>query len=254
MVENSDGIWDLHEHNLYVGVEEAVLLKPNAATYLRLCAELKEDSDKSLNISCVLDKLSIKCGKLNNPSCLKIVKGSNTNIDVDQALTIKGRNVAIGHEPIAIVGLSCRMPGANNMKEYWNILINGKCEVKPFHDERWTQNQSCNILPQHSNVEAGWLNCPIDEFDGKFFGMSPMEIMYTDPQQRLLLEVAWEAFEDAGINPETVRSTNAAVFGGSWTTEYKELMILSGFSGREAFFRTYLGNSLGNGEIFFKLK
>jgi acyl transferase domain-containing protein len=151
-----------------------------------------------------------------------------------------------GQEPIAIVGMSCRLPGSNTVEEYWKTLITERCAVEPLPPGRWTSEQSCNISPEHHKTEAGWLNCAVDEFDAKFFGMSPMELTYTDPQQRLLLEVAWEAFEDAGINPENIRGTNTSVFTGRWTQEYKELMIRSGFSSRDKMYRSYMGNSLGN--------
>jgi acyl transferase domain-containing protein len=101
-------------------------------------------------------------------------------------------------EPIAIVGMSCRYPGANNLEEFWKILINGEDQMHPIPDNRWTLEDGIETTPDERNIPAGYLKCAVDEFDAKFFGMSPLELSYLDPQQRLLLEVAWESIEDAG--------------------------------------------------------
>lgn len=89
-------------------------------------------------------------------------------------------------EPIAIVGMSCRFPQANNLEEYWDILENGKDCIRKVPEGRWPSATE----DEFREVQAGFLKCPVDEFDGKFFNMSPYELTSTDPQQRLLLEVA----------------------------------------------------------------
>jgi iturin family lipopeptide synthetase A len=83
----------------------------------------------------------------------------------------------------------------------------------------------------------------VDEFDSKFFGISPHEAEFLDPQQRLLLEVAWEALEDACINPQTLYNTSAGVFSGAWTLEYKEILLA--MKEKISMFRAYMGNSYG---------
>lgn len=88
-------------------------------------------------------------------------------------------------EPIAIIGMSCRFPDANNLDEYWNILENGKDCIKTVPEHRWPHATS----EEYREVQAGFLKCPVDEFDGKFFNISPYELAHTDPQQRFLLEV-----------------------------------------------------------------
>ncbi len=93
-------------------------------------------------------------------------------------------------------------------------MITGGCAITPIPADRWTRNQSCVLDNDSSKREAGFLKCPVDEFDDSFFGISPAELVYTDPQQRLLLEVAWEALESSAINPDTLRGENVGIFTG----------------------------------------
>ena len=123
---------------------------------------------------------------------------------------------------IAIVGMSCRFPGANNAAEYWKLLSEGREAIRRFPDER-----PLSGIPAASEVQAGFLKCPIDEFDAKFFGISPREAHLIDPQQRLLLEVTWESLEHAGINPQTLRDSDTGVYVGMWQLDY-EMIIMGG--------------------------
>lgn len=102
-------------------------------------------------------------------------------------------------EPIAIVGMSCRFPGANSNDEFWKVLISGEDQMRTVPEGRWTLEDGIPTTPQDHCIHAGFLKCAVDEFDSKFFGMSPLELSYMDPQHRLALEVAWEALEDGGI-------------------------------------------------------
>jgi len=114
-------------------------------------------------------------------------------------------------DSIAIVGMGLRFPGSNNIDEFWDLLINGKDGIIKVPDERWTEQQ-CFMRSQNTrNTQAGFLKCPIDQIDAKFFGLSPMEVSYMDPQQRLTLQVMWEAFEHAGINPVDLKNSKTGV-------------------------------------------
>lgn len=144
---------------------------------------------------------------------------------------------------VAIVGMACRFPGANSPEEYWNIFETGKNTSTVLPASR-LQYCTGRIDP---NARANFLQCPIDLFDADFFKMSPTEAIFTDPQARILLEVCWEAFENAAINPETLRKTAVGIFHGSWLQEYKEIMNEdSGPPASRDFLRKYLGSSFGS--------
>ena len=149
-------------------------------------------------------------------------------------------------EPIAVVGMSCRLPGANNLDEFWELLINKQDAIIPVPPTRWRKNQLADVQPKTSRekIRAGFLKAPIDEFDAKFFGLSPKEAPLLDPQQRLLHETTWEALEDAAIDPMGLRGTHSGVFVGSWLYNYKDITVSSP---DVEFFRVYLGNSIAAG-------
>jgi len=99
-------------------------------------------------------------------------------------------------EPIAIIGMACRLPGSNDVEEFWRLLMDKKDAIVKVPEWRWKEEQVDRVTAEARKMQAGFLKCPVDEFDAKFFGMSPKEMEFTDPQQRLLLEVSWEALED----------------------------------------------------------
>ncbi len=147
------------------------------------------------------------------------------------------------NEPIAIVGMSFRLPGGNSPDEFWNLLINGQEAIQVLPPFRWTTDH-CIIPCKNRKIEAGFLNVPIDEFDAKFFGISPKEAVFLDPQQRLLHEVSWEALEDAMIDPHTLHGSQTGIYVGSWIHDYKDLAVRSS---DVDFFRVYMGNSIASG-------
>ncbi|MFL6161136.1 MAG: type I polyketide synthase [Jatrophihabitantaceae bacterium] len=116
-------------------------------------------------------------------------------------------------EPIALVGISCRLPRAADPAAFWRLLHDG---VDALTDaaERWP------TAPEHRR--AGFLT-EVAGFDAGFFGISPHEAVAMDPQQRLVLELAWEALEHAGIVPAALRETPAGVFVGAIAQDYAKL-------------------------------
>ena len=122
-------------------------------------------------------------------------------------------------EPIAIVGLACRFPGADGPSAFWNLLANGLDATSPPPGGRWEMPDSSEDIPVK---RAGFLE-RIDLFDPEFFGISPREATQMDPQQRLALELSWEAFEDAGIRPGSLAGSRTGVYFGAWTDEYARL-------------------------------
>lgn len=136
---------------------------------------------------------------------------------------------AAHHEPIAVIGMACRLPGGGDSPEaFFQALRNGVDTVARLPSHRWLAEALQSDLP-----EAKWasLLASIEEFDAAFFGMSPREATHLDPQQRLLLEVAWESLENAGQPAERVAGTKTGVFVGLWSSDYQALMRKRGISG-----------------------
>ncbi|MEA5506769.1 beta-ketoacyl synthase N-terminal-like domain-containing protein, partial [Halotia wernerae UHCC 0503] len=129
-------------------------------------------------------------------------------------------------EPIAIIGISCRFPGAKNKAAFWHLLQQGVDAITEVPPERWNANISYGEDTETAvnNRWGGFLE-ELDQFDPQFFKISPREAVSIDPQQRLLLELAWEAIEDAGQKPEHLAGTNTGVFMGINGFDYYTLLM-----------------------------
>jgi phthiocerol/phenolphthiocerol synthesis type-I polyketide synthase C len=123
-------------------------------------------------------------------------------------------------EPIAIIGIGCRFPGADGPAAFWRLLANGADAVTETPPDRWRADASDTAATRW----GGFLD-QVDKFDPQFFGISPREAARMDPQQRLLLEVAWEALEDAGQVPERLARSRTGVFVGLSTNDYGNLQL-----------------------------
>ncbi|WP_369037875.1 type I polyketide synthase, partial [Streptomyces adonidis] len=122
-------------------------------------------------------------------------------------------------EPIAVVGLSCRLPGAVDPAAFWELLSNGTeaiTDVPPGRPGFTPRPEGARPL------RAGFVD-GVEQFDPEFFGISPREADDMDPQQRLALELAWEALEDAGIVPGSRRDTRTGVYLGAIWDDYAKL-------------------------------
>ncbi|MEO6795232.1 MAG: beta-ketoacyl synthase N-terminal-like domain-containing protein, partial [Mycobacterium sp.] len=131
-------------------------------------------------------------------------------------------------EPIAIVGIGCRFPGADGPEAFWRLLSGGVDATSEVPADRWDVDAFYNpdpSVPGTAVTRRGGFLGRVDEFDYQFFGISPRESAQMDPQQRLLLEVAWEALEDAGQVPEALAGSRTGVFVGISTNDYGFLRL-----------------------------
>ncbi len=126
-------------------------------------------------------------------------------------------------EPIAIIGIGCRFPNANNPESFWKLLRNGIDAIAQVPSYRWDvdayYDPDPNTKGKMNTRWGGFLDC-VDQFDPGFFGISPREAERMDPQQRLVLEIAWEALENAAIAPQRLAGSQTGVFIGIGNYDY----------------------------------
>ena len=115
---------------------------------------------------------------------------------------------------IAIIGMGCRFPGANDPEQFWQLLKNGKDAISKGN--RW-----------EGETWGGFID-DVDKFDPQFFGITPREAQSIDPQQRLLLEVSWSALENAGVAEGSLAGSNTGVFVGISSSDYSQLRLRYG--------------------------
>ncbi|MFB9338288.1 type I polyketide synthase, partial [Actinoplanes octamycinicus] len=157
-------------------------------------------------------------------------------------------------EPIAIVGMSCRYPGAADPDQLWRIAAEGIDAVAPFPEDRgWDLAALYDPDPDRPGTVAcreGGFVAGAGDFDAAFFGISPREALAMDPQQRLLLEASWEAFESAGIDVTTLRESRTGVFTGVMSSDY--LANLAGApDGIEGYVSTGNSGSVASGRVSY---
>ncbi len=148
-------------------------------------------------------------------------------------------------QAVAVVGVSCRLPGGVDSPEaFWRLLTAGRDAITEIPDDRWDKGVFGHPRPGEPGraitFKAGTLG-DVSGFDAAFFGISPREAEQMDPQQRLLLEMTWEAFERGGLAGERVAGTDCAVYVGISSKDYGDSRLGDAESGNAYFM---LGNTL----------
>ncbi len=130
-------------------------------------------------------------------------------------------------DPIAVVGMACRVPGAgSSVEEFWELLRDGRDAIRDIPADRWNSDEwfaTDLAAPAKAVTKSGGFLDQIDGFDADYFGILPREAERMDPQQRLFLEVAIEALDDAGLPHKDLRGSRTGVFVASYHNDYAQL-------------------------------
>jgi microcystin synthetase protein McyG len=164
----------------------------------------------------------------------------------------RARGVAA--EPIAVIGIGCRLPGASDPDGFWDMLKNGREGVREVPPARWLIDEYFDPNPDapgKMSARMGGFLDEIDRFDPTFFGIAPREAVVMDPQQRLLLEVSWEALENAGVAPSSLLGTRTGVYVGVCNADYYQLLLKRGLSSIDAYQASGNAQSVASGRLSY---
>lgn len=132
-------------------------------------------------------------------------------------------------EPVAVIGISAKMPLSEDVEAFWNNILDGVDMVTEIPKDRWDWEKFYGDPlrePNKTNIKWGGFMKDADKFDAAFFEIPPMEAQLMDPQQRVFLETAWKAIEDAGYNVSDLSGSKTGVFVGVSTWDYSEQLAL----------------------------
>ncbi|MEK3684974.1 SDR family NAD(P)-dependent oxidoreductase [Paenibacillus sp. FSL R10-2736] len=159
-------------------------------------------------------------------------------------------------DDLAIIGISGRFPGADNLSEYWELLKAGRDAVSEVDPQRWSHEEQQRIARESwgkdSSRWGGFLR-DVDKFDSLLFNVAPYQAVLMDPHERVFLELAWEAFEDGGYIRSELKGQKVGVFAGAMWMQYQlyntsrqvSTSTLSSIANRVSYYFGLTGPSLG---------
>lgn len=158
------------------------------------------------------------------PSIESLAKHLTNNLAAAEEKKTATTPITAGRvEPVAIIGMGCRFPGAQNPGAFWELLSNGVDAITEVPADRWNVDEFYSPDPSAPGKavtrDGGFLE-DVAGFDAAFFGISPREAAHVDPRQRLMLELAWEALEDANISPSSLAGSQTGVFIATLGSDY----------------------------------
>ena len=173
---------------------------------------------------------------------------------------LQGRLAAVEAEktaPVAVIGMGCRFPGADDPETFWQLVLTGTDMIRDVPPDRWDidayYDPNTETPGKMSTRQGGFLD-DVDQFDPQFFGIAPREAISMDPQQRLLLEVAWEALERAGQAPHTLYGTKTGVFLGITTSDYAQVQKDAiGIESIDQYYSSGIAHSIASGRLSYIL-
>jgi polyketide synthase 12 len=236
LAERLDGVPAEERHRIVLGLvrgEIAAVLGHSSPEAIESERALKELGFDSLLVVELRNRLNAATGMrlpatlaFDYPTATLLAEHLLEKVGDTRAST--GGSVAVvrsREEPIAIVGMACRLPGdVRSPEDFWRLLAAGEDAISEFPEDRgWDVEQLYDpesLRPDTSYIHEGGFLYDAGDFDAGFFGISPREALAMDPQQRLLLEASWEVLEDAGIRPDSLRGSRTGVFTGTTGQDY----------------------------------
>ena len=182
--------------------------------------------------------------------------GTGTDADRHPVADADAAAAAAAGEPIAIIGMAGRFPGADSIDEFWQLLVDGRDGVGPVPPHRWNGAALHDSDPMSTGTittdQGGFLS-DVDRFDAGFFGIPAREAQSLDPQHRLLLECAWHALEDADVDPAGLAGGRTGVYIGISNSDYARLLQRGGLDQLDAYFGTGTSLNAAAGRIAYLL-
>jgi len=134
------------------------------------------------------------------------------------------REISGWRSPIAVVGMSGRMPGSRDLESFWRHIASSADLISEVSSERPGWNGMKGTISRHERLKWGGFMPDVDRFDPAFFNISPFEAGLMDPQQRIILQTAWSTVEDAGYRPSDLSGSDTGVFVGVAVNDYAEIL------------------------------